>query len=33
VEYHAHSTGEAAPPPAPPPGPQWGQSYQSSKGA
>ncbi|MBT2390086.1 ATP-binding cassette domain-containing protein [Streptomyces sp. ISL-1] len=33
VEYHAHSTGEAAPPPATPPGPQWGQSYQSSKGA
>jgi ABC-2 type transport system ATP-binding protein len=33
VEYHAHSTGEAAPPSAPPPGPQWGQSYQSSKGA
>ncbi|MFF3242960.1 ABC transporter ATP-binding protein [Streptomyces sp. NPDC002870] len=32
VEYHAHSTGEAAPPAAPP-GPQWGQSYQSSKGA
>ncbi|MET7714310.1 ATP-binding cassette domain-containing protein [Streptomyces sp. NPDC005407] len=37
VEYHAHSTGEAAPPveppPAAPPGPQWGQSYQRSKGA
>ncbi|WP_328668210.1 ATP-binding cassette domain-containing protein [Streptomyces sp. NBC_00322] len=32
VEYHAHSTHEA-PPPAEPPGPQWGQSYQSSKGA
>ncbi|MFF3399085.1 ABC transporter ATP-binding protein [Streptomyces sp. NPDC002659] len=32
VEFHAHSTHEA-PPPAEPPGPQWGQSYQSSKGA
>ncbi|NUK10996.1 ATP-binding cassette domain-containing protein [Streptomyces lunaelactis] len=33
VEYHAHNAGEEALPPAQPPGPQWGQSYQSSKGA
>ncbi|NUL05559.1 ATP-binding cassette domain-containing protein [Streptomyces lunaelactis] len=33
VEYHAHNAGEDALPPAQPPGPQWGQSYQSSKGA
>lgn len=33
VEYHAHAAGEAAPPPPRPPGPQWGQSYQSRKGA
>ncbi|NUK04064.1 ABC transporter ATP-binding protein [Streptomyces lunaelactis] len=33
VEYHAHNAGEEALPPARPPGPQWGQSYQSSKGA
>ncbi|MCX4819434.1 ABC transporter ATP-binding protein [Streptomyces sp. NBC_01142] len=32
VEYHAHSAGEASPP-VQPPGPQWGQSYQSNKGA
>ncbi|MFD9222268.1 ABC transporter ATP-binding protein [Streptomyces sp. NPDC060064] len=33
VEYHAHSTDEGAPPPVQQPGLQWGQSYQSSKGA
>ncbi|AVZ75344.1 multidrug ABC transporter ATP-binding protein [Streptomyces lunaelactis] len=33
VEYHAHNAGEDALPPTQPPGPQWGQSYQSSKGA
>ncbi|MFD3438989.1 ABC transporter ATP-binding protein [Streptomyces sp. NPDC058685] len=33
VEYHAHGTSEGSQPPAAPPGPQWGQSYQSSKGA
>ncbi|MEJ8637496.1 MULTISPECIES: ABC transporter ATP-binding protein [Streptomyces] len=33
VEYHAHGTSEGPQPPAAPPGPQWGQSYQSSKGA
>ncbi|TQK51811.1 ABC-2 type transport system ATP-binding protein [Streptomyces sp. SLBN-118] len=32
VEYHAHSAHDA-PPQEEPPGPQWGQSYQSSKGA
>ncbi len=33
VEYHAHGTSEGPLPPGTPPGPQWGQSYQSSKGA
>ncbi|MER7662750.1 MULTISPECIES: ABC transporter ATP-binding protein [unclassified Streptomyces] len=33
VEYHAHGTSEGPQPTAAPPGPQWGQSYQSSKGA
>ncbi|MFI6288179.1 ABC transporter ATP-binding protein [Streptomyces sp. NPDC051018] len=33
VEYHAHGTPGSAPPPAPEPAPQWGQTYQSGKGA
>ncbi|MEU5401929.1 ATP-binding cassette domain-containing protein [Streptomyces sp. NPDC005963] len=34
VEYHAHGSSHATPPPSDQqPGPQWGQSYQSSKGA
>lgn len=33
VEYHAHGTSHAGPPSDQQPGPQWGQSYQSNKGA
>ncbi|WP_405998425.1 ABC transporter ATP-binding protein [Streptomyces sp. NBC_00829] len=32
VEYHAHSAHEEAPPPVQPPAPQWGESYERSKG-